>query len=284
MSDKPDKPSSTAKPAHQPSKPKTSPEGNKDYDEIPVEELIRLTRELTQRITNADRQRLAMELKETGHQRTIQTRGPITLQQFFTGEIDLDTELAMRFDHAPLLTGISFHPKKTDIHTRRVSAILKSQDGSATATFDLHLQTGLLETIFTLNHMLSLRFKVGTIHKAERRRWMELMRRKSGIAFLWTKKRWENDYMVFVVREHFARVYAFSPDRHEAAARITLDVVEELLKWLDNYWMVEPTAEIQGVVDDHNAADSDSDTIVLPPTPDAPDGEDDSFDPDKLQW
>lgn len=90
--------------------------------------------------------------------------------------------------------------------------------------------------------------------------------------------------MVFVVREHFARVYAFSPDRHEAAARITLDVVEELLKWLDNYWMVEPTAEIQGVVDDHNAADSDSDTIVLPPTPDAPDGEDDSFDPDKLQW
>ena len=99
------------KPAHQPSRPEAAPkppltDEPYDYDEIPVDELIRLTRELTQRITNSDRQRLEEELLESGHQRSVRARGPIELQQFFVGEIDLDTELAKRFASAPLITDI----------------------------------------------------------------------------------------------------------------------------------------------------------------------------------
>ncbi|PJF42670.1 MAG: hypothetical protein CUN55_09745 [Phototrophicales bacterium] len=209
-----------------------------DYDEIPVEELVRLTRELTERITNADRQRLAEELKNSDHHKSIQTNAPITLQQFFTGEIDLDTELAQRFSAAPILSSMSTNPKNIGILTRRASAILTAQDEQAMLSFDLRLQSGYLEVIFTAHNMLSFRFDLGEIQVSDRQRWLELMRRKTGgIAFLWTRKRWESDYMIFVVREYFTRVYAFSPKRFEAGVRITPDVVQSLLDWLEKYWV-----------------------------------------------
>ncbi len=240
------------KPAHQPSHPAASPkqpsvEVPSDYDEIPVDELIRLTRELTQRITNADRKRLEEELQESGHQRSVRARGPIELQQFFVGEIDLDTELAKRFTNAPLMTDITLHPQDYGLNTRRISAIMKSQDGGAMITFDLQPRTGMLETTFTYGSMLSFRFHLGILDKTDRRRWLDLMRRPSGIAFLWTKERWEKDYLICVVRENFARIYAFAPDRFEAAVRVTLDVVDELLDWLESHWFISETRPMKAV-------------------------------------
>lgn len=268
---------------------------NSEYDDIPVEELIKLTRELTLRITNADRQRLALELKESGHQRTIQTRGPIELQQFFRGEIDLDTELAKRFSHAPLLSELSV--QKPSIQ-RRASAIIASQDNSALLTFDLHLQTGMLELVFTLYSMLSLRFKLSDLSRGERQRWIDLMRRNSGIAFLWTKKRWESDYIIFVVRENFARVYAFSPQRFEAAVRITPDALNHLLNWLENLWFSDDslhtpllsTSEM-AVVDTSDNDDSDHNPTSRP-LPDSAElledefiaSDDDSDDSSAFEW
>ncbi len=273
MSDRPDqqKPNrigdqtipSVPKPAHQPDGPirePAPPSTEEEYDSIPVEELIRLTRQLTQRITNTDRQRLEQELLESGHQRTIRTRGPITLQQFFTGEIDLDTELAKRFATAPLMSDISLYPKQLTTRARRSSAIMKTQDGAATLTFDLHLQSGEMEATFTLASMLSLRFQVGVLEKTDRMRWLELMRRNSGIAFLWSKERWEKDYMIFVVRENFARVYAFSPQRFEAASRITLDVVSKLVDWLETHW---PEEEAPPPEDDLPPPDEESDSSAF---------------------
>ena len=70
--------------------------------QIPVEDLIRMTREFTRRITDEDRQRLGLDLRESGHSRSLQISAPVTLQQFFTGKIDLDTDLARRFLNAPL--------------------------------------------------------------------------------------------------------------------------------------------------------------------------------------
>ena len=249
------------KPAHQvdSAKPTTVPElDDLDYDAIPVDELVRLTRELTQRITNEDRQRLALELKESGHQRTIQSRGPIDLQQFFGGEIDLDTELARRFGHAPIMSEVRVQPPGMQ---RRTSAILASQNGSATVTFDLQPLSGVLEIVFTLSSMLSLRFHLSGIDKIDRQRWLELMRRNNGMAFLWTKARWESDYMIFVVRENFVRLYAFSPQRFEAAARITIDSMENLLDWLEVNWIVEaPSEPIQTISDFNDISPHDKDS------------------------
>ena len=211
-----------------------------EEDAIPVEQLIKAARELTQRITNDDRQRVVKELKDAGHHLNIRTKAPVELMEFFTGEIDLDTELAKRYAHAPLLSQGSFRPSKPGSDVKRKAvAILTSQDDSAMVTVDMFLETQALEITFTLGSMVSMRFMVGAIETGERQRWLELMRRSNGIAFLWTKQRWEEDYLIFVVRENFARVYAFSPKRFEAAIRITPEIVDKLVNWLEAFWFHE---------------------------------------------
>ena len=75
--------------------------------------------------------------------------------------------------------------------------------------------------------------------ETDRRRWLDLMQRDSGIAFLWTRDRWEAPYVIFVVRDGFARVYAFSPHGFEAAARMTPDMVQVMVDWLGQLWFPE---------------------------------------------
>ncbi len=214
------------------------------WDEIPVDELVRLTRELTERITNMDRQRLAKELKTS--KSSITTNAPITLQQFFTGEIDLDSELARRFANAPLMSELRLNPKKPAklLETRRAGALMGTQDNASQMAFDMDIRDGALVVSFTLGSMLSFHFDIGVIEPSERKRWLELMRRQSGIAFLWTSDRWQRDYVIWVVRENFARLYAFS-GQFEAAARITPDILHQLLDWMEAFWFPEYEVKIQ---------------------------------------
>jgi hypothetical protein len=219
-----------------------TPPRAKEIDDIPVDELIRLTREFTNRITNQDRQRLGLELRESGHTRSIQVSAPLTLQQFFSGEIDLDTDLARRFANAPLMAHIQFYPKAGEPLQRQATAILSSNDDAATLNIDASSERGVqpsLDFTFTLFGALALRFHLAPLATADRTRWLDLMRRESGIAFLWTRDRWEHPYTVFVVREHFARLYAFSPTGIEAAARLTPDVLKQLVEWLEGIWFPE---------------------------------------------
>lgn len=219
-----------------------NPPQPRDLEEIPVDELIRMTREFTRRITNQDRQRMGLELRESGHARSIQISAPVTLQQFFSGEIDLDTDLARRFANAPLMSHIQFVPKPGEPVQRQATAILSSNDDSATLVIDAQVVRGtqaMLEFTFTLYGALALRFRLAPLVTADRTRWLELVRRESGIAFLWTRERWEQPYTIFVVREHFARLYAFSPHGFEAAIRLTPDTLVSLVNWLEDIWFPE---------------------------------------------
>ncbi len=208
-----------------------------DYEDVPVEELIRLTREFTRRITNQDRQRLGLELRESGHARTIQLSAPVTLQQFFSGEIDLDTDLARRYHNAPLLSHVHFAPGPGEPMRRQVTAIFSSNDETATLAVDAHLsaESGL-EFTFTLFSALTMRFLLSPLTAADRSRWLDMMRRENGITFLWTRERWEQPHLIFVIREFFGRVYAFSPNGFEAAIRMTPDMIAVLIDWLDRLW------------------------------------------------
>jgi hypothetical protein len=263
-------------------------------DEIPVDELIRLTRELTERITNLDRQRMTRELRDW--RRAIKTNAPITLQQFFTGEIDLDSELAKRYVNAPLFSEIRLRPKRPAavLPSRRAVALLSSQDNAAQMTVDLDIKTGEMDITFTLGSMLAFRFEIGILDDQEKQRWLDLMRRQSGIAFLWQKERWERDYIIFVVRENFARLYAFSPNRFEAAARITPDVLVDLLDWIEAFWFpdlvvhIAPPQEIPSALP---GASVKSDYFGYgapsgePPTEDAwPEIVEDPYDPPDEEW
>jgi hypothetical protein len=214
------------------------PSERPELEEVPVEELIRMTREFTRRITNQDRQRLGLDLRESGHSRSLQITAPVTLQQFFSGEIDLDSDLARRFLNAPLLSNIRFSAPR-ESSPRQGTAILSSNDDAAIVTVDAHAQKdqeAALELTFTLYSALALRFRVTPLMATDRSRWIELLRRANGIAFLWTRERWEKPYLIFVSREHFVRMYAFSPLGFEAAARLTPDMVKSLTDWLEGFW------------------------------------------------
>lgn len=178
---------------------------------------------------------LQRELTLSGHQYTIQNSAPVVLQRFFTGEIDLDVELSKRFNSAPLLSTMTTRPKLVH-ESARGTASLTSQDDNAALTVDINKITGVIELGFTLGAMLSLRFELSNLPEVDRRRWLELMRREQGVAFLWSRARWERDYMIFVVRPYNVRAYAFSPHGFEAGVRMAPDVLKTFLDWLEAYW------------------------------------------------
>ncbi len=184
-----------------------------------------------------DRQRLLRDLGGTGSLRRSARldEAPPALKQFLRGEVDLDSELARRFARSPLLTAIARSPQDTR-HATQATAMLNSQDGSAMLSFDLYAEHEATEVTFTLSHMLALRFRLVGLSLYDKRRWLDLMRREAGAAFLWSNRRWEDDYAIFVLRPHYVRMYAFSPHRFEASVRITHQVMRQLINWLDMRW------------------------------------------------
>jgi hypothetical protein len=189
------------------------------------------------RISAQDRQRLLRDLSGTGSlRRSIKVdQAPVTIKQFLRGEIELDTELARRFASAPLMTSIARSPRD-DRPASHSIAMLNNQDSSAMLTFDIYSDRDSTEVTFTLNHMLAQRFNLGALSGYDKRRWLDLIRREAGVAFLWTSRRWEDDYLIFVLRPHYVRMYAFSPKRFEASTRLTHPVARQLINWLEVRW------------------------------------------------
>lgn len=194
-------------------------------------------REVHARITAQDRQRLLRDLGGTGSlRRSIKVdQAPVTIKQFLRGEIDLDTELARRFASAPLMTSIAMSPKDAR-PASRATAMMMSQDMAAMLTFDIYAAQDVTEATFTLSHMLALRFRLVTLSGYDKRRWVDLMRRRAGAAFLWSGRRWEDDYLIFVLRPHYIRLYAFSPNRFEASVRISHPAAKQIIEWLEMRW------------------------------------------------
>jgi hypothetical protein len=189
------------------------------------------------RLTAQERQRLLRDVGGTGSlRRSIRVdQAPTTIKQFLRGEIDLDTELAQRFAAAPLLTSIVRSPEDNRPSSRAIAALM-SQDGGAMTTFDVYAEENITEVTFTLHQMLALRFRLEGLGSYDRRRWVSLMQRPAGVAFLWTSRRWEDDYLISVIRPHYVRMYAFSPQRFEASVRIMHPVARQLVNWLDMRW------------------------------------------------
>jgi hypothetical protein len=170
---------------------------------------------------------------------------PWTLEQFLNGEIDLDFELNRRFPNMPMMSTVQFRALGTKAE-RRV-ATLGTQDNSASLVVDVDIASKNTQFSFVLGNMLSLRFildEASGVSDADRQRWLELMKRDSGgLGFLWGASRWGKDYVVCVNRRTYANFFAFSPQRFEAAVRLTPPVMKQFLAWLADAWKpVEPPA------------------------------------------
>ena len=160
---------------------------------------------------------------------------PWLLQHHFDGEIDLIKELAARYPQVPVMSLI--HMREVGTQNRRGVAVLATQDGAASLVAEVDALSGGVQFTFTLSSMLALRFCPGTLSEMDRAQWQEPMRRESGeAAFLWNQERWANDYLIGATYKNFTSLYAFSPHRVEAAARLPPEVGRRLLDWLEGYW------------------------------------------------
>lgn len=181
-------------------------------------------------------------LPESERHKLRSTDTPWALEQFFNGEIDLDAELAQRFPNMPLMSVISF--RSMGNKNQRGVATISAQDGAAQMVIDVDSTSKITQASFTFGSMLTLRFRLDGLSDVDRTRWLELMRREQGgLAFLWGAARWEQDYVICVVRRYFSNFYAFSPRGYEAAIRMTPDVTKQLMGWLAGFWKPAPPAE-----------------------------------------
>lgn len=205
----------------------------------PTSEVRRVTPQ-QKAITRAEEEQyLSRQLGAQGL--TTVQEAPWTLQQFFNGEIDLDIELTRRFPNMPLLSLIKFRNLGSK-SGRRVAAIT-AQDGSSALTLEADVATKEVQLSFTWGSMLTFRFALRDLSAMDRNDWLEKMQRQEGLAFLWGQSRWSQDYLICVTRKYYTNIYAFSPNRFEAAVRWTPLVTQHTLKWLEELWTEEPQAD-----------------------------------------
>ncbi|MGJ3238423.1 MAG: hypothetical protein ACFE0Q_06935 [Anaerolineae bacterium] len=200
----------------------------------------------TESVASAEQQSVTLRRKEVIKPDTPLTASreqtPWTLQQFFDGEIDLEQELLKRFPTVPAMNTIKF--RTLGMNSGRKVATLSAQDGSASMIVDADIESKVVQMSFTLGSMMTLRYVLSDIPANNRERWLDLMRRdQGGLAFLWNEDRWREDYLICVSRQYATNIFAFSPHNFESAVRITNDVTQQLLDWLEDIWNTDPEPE-----------------------------------------
>lgn len=189
--------------------------------------------------------------EELGQSR--ETEIPWALEMFFNGDIDLDVELSARFASMPLMSTVKF--RTMGDKKQHAVATLSTQDGSAQVMLDINNIDKAMQMSFTVGAMLTLRFVFSELTDEDRQRWLELMRRQQGgLSFLWGAERWERDYIISVVRRYYTNLYAFSNSNFQAAIRMTPEVTDKLLKWMEKHWKVEEKPALDDSSKDDDAS------------------------------
>jgi len=198
-------------------------------------ELAQLSNEITGRLHNEDWQQIVHDLRSSGHLHMVFKSAPLFLQRYLRLESDLDAELLNLSPHAPLLSNIVLTPRRPRGNEEFMSALLTTQDTSASLQVDVQPGFALSSFAFGIKSMLNLRFHLPKLDPTEKRSFLDHMQRDKGITILWTPERWEGDFLVFLKQDFFTRVYAFSRN-FDATARLTTEVKGTLLDWFERCW------------------------------------------------
>ncbi len=156
-------------------------------------------------------------------------RAPWLIRGHYSGATNLDDEMTSRFPAMPVLSSIHFRPNSN-------VAMLSTQDSAAMVS--VQADDHSVELVYTLSSMLGQRFQLDGLTANDRSFWLDLVRAGDmPLTFLWGERRWDADYLIWVPHRYFVNLYAFSPRQIEAAARLTTDVAQKLLDWLDRAWL-----------------------------------------------
>jgi hypothetical protein len=161
---------------------------------------------------------------------------PWILQLHQDGEINLDKELSLRFAQMPTLS--TFHARQ--LSQEHVAAMLAAQDGSAVLRVDVDLADNVIQYAFSYQSMLCLRFVIDQLGDSQHTAWIQQVRReRNRPIFCWGPDRWNSDFIITVGHPYFTNLYAFSTLNFEAATRLTTDVTQQLLNWLESLWQTD---------------------------------------------
>lgn len=178
---------------------------------------------------------------------------PLILQRYYSGDANkrdmmLSLELNKRFATPPLLSFNEFFPEPGKEASYGL-AQFNAQDGAASLTVEIEQRTGEVQFNFLLFGMVGARFAPGVLSDGVRAQMVSIRSTSDGVAFLWSEAEWQQDYLIFVVRERFARVYAFSAEGGIAACRLTPDGLQKFTHWLAGFWNLDtpsgPPADIE---------------------------------------
>ena len=170
---------------------------------------------------------------------------PWLLRQYFDEQMDLAAELVNRYPLLPLMTVIRF--RKLDDNGKRGLVTLAAADGVATVRIESDTASGFVRFSFTYASMMTLHFRLDELSGMDRTHWLAEMRREQdGVAFLWGQARWEQDYLISTIRRGFASLFAFGRSGFEAGVRLTPDVKDKLLNWLDTAWKIDEPPQDTG--------------------------------------
>ena len=165
---------------------------------------------------------------------------PLAIQRYLQERIDLNQELGLRFPTMPVMSQMRM--RSSGKGTRSALTTIATQDGAASLVVEVDTHAASLDVMFVLNSMLGFKFRLSRLTDMDRTHWLTTMKRAlaepsfDDVVFLWGAARWNSEYLVFAPRKHFTNVYAFSPHHAECAARLTSDVMNQLLEWLETVW------------------------------------------------
>lgn len=180
---------------------------------------------------------------------TLNREAPMLIQRYLHEHTDLDRDLAMRFPGMPLMSQI--HTRTVDEAERMGLATIATQDGAASLVVEVDANELSAQFMFVLNSMIGFKFNLSRLSEMDYTHWFHAMRGAQAernfndVVFLWGASRWNSDYLVFAPRKHVTNVYAFSSQHVECAARLTVEVTNKLLTWLEPVWTSTPQGNVQ---------------------------------------
>lgn len=204
------------------------------------DELSAVSRRLAQKLSSRETKQVQKHEEQEVMVNKPATKTPWLIEQYLDGDIDLDAELSQRLPMMPLLSIIHF--RETGRKHPRSVASLSTQDSAAALVIEVDVATSAIQFSFIHSAMLSLNFQPEGLSNKDRAEWLKHVRlRDKAPGFLWGQLRWETDYLISFAHKYYTTFYAFSPNNISAAARITPEATQKLVRWLDDLWSTDKT-------------------------------------------
>ena len=156
------------------------------------------------------------------------------LKRYYSQNVNIRSLLLQHWAHVPLLATV----RRTD-DINIIHFISQDQSVALMLEYDKHsnqfhirlVSGGVLGQHYTIEHLSDM----------DRDYWYHMLDNdvdQSPPAFLWNHQRWEQDYMVSFVEHQQLHLFLYSPQKSEAAIRLSSNSSQLFLQWISTMWQL----------------------------------------------